>query len=79
MAIVAHYVNKDGHLGMYVLSLITSNSNTGFDAEELLIDFWELIGKHSGENMADAVWETLIMYGIESRVAMTCNLSELIC
>jgi hypothetical protein len=40
-------------------------------AEELLIDFRELIGEHSGENMADAVWETLIMYGIEGRVDIT--------
>ena len=28
-------------------------------AEELLIDFRELIGEHSGENMAEVVWETL--------------------
>jgi hypothetical protein len=27
--------------------------------EELLIDFRELQGEHSGENMAEAVWETL--------------------
>ena len=27
-------------------------------AEELLIDFRELIGEHSGENMAEAVWAT---------------------
>jgi len=79
MVIIAYYVNKDGCLGMYILSLITSNSNTGIDAEELLIDFQELIGKHSGENMADAIWETLIMYGIEGRIAMTHNSSKLIC
>jgi len=36
--------------------------------EELLIDFRELIGEHSGENMAEAVWETLKRYGIEKRV-----------
>lgn len=29
--------------------------------EELLIDFHELIRKHTGENMADAVWETLML------------------
>jgi hypothetical protein len=36
--------------------------------EELLIDFRELIGEHSGENMAEAVWETLKRYGLENRV-----------
>ncbi|KAI0283482.1 hypothetical protein BC826DRAFT_920618, partial [Russula brevipes] len=60
MAIVAHYVNKDGQL------------------EELLIDFRELLGEHSGENMAEAVWETLVMYGIEHRVGTIHNSSELI-
>jgi hypothetical protein len=48
-------------------------SNTGLVAEELLIDFQELLGKHSGENMAEAIWETLVMYGIEHRVGITCN------
>ena len=36
--------------------------------EELLIDFQELLGEHSGENMADVVWNTLCNYGIENRV-----------
>jgi hypothetical protein len=36
--------------------------------EELLIDFRELVGEHSGENLADAVWKTVEMYGIEGRV-----------
>jgi hypothetical protein len=33
--------------------------------EELLIDFHELEGEHSGANMAEATWETLTRYGIE--------------
>ncbi|KAJ6609451.1 hypothetical protein B0H10DRAFT_1675845, partial [Mycena sp. CBHHK59/15] len=33
--------------------------------EELLIDFRELVGEHSGENMADAIWGTVEMYGLE--------------
>ncbi|KAF9551875.1 hypothetical protein CPC08DRAFT_610532, partial [Agrocybe pediades] len=37
------------------------------ELEELLIDFRELVGEHSGENMAEAVWETLTTYGIEDR------------
>jgi len=36
-----------------------SASNDTLSKEELLIDFHELVGKHSGENMAEAVWETL--------------------
>lgn len=38
-------------------------------SEELLIDFRELVGEHSGENMAEAVWETLTQYGIRDRVS----------
>ena len=37
-------------------------------AEELLIDFQELIGEHSGENMATAVWTTLENYNIQDKV-----------
>ena len=44
---------------------------TRFITEELLIDFWELIGEHFSENMANAVWETLVMYRIERRVDIT--------
>jgi hypothetical protein len=36
--------------------------------EELLINFHELEGKHSGANMAEAVWETLMCFGIENQV-----------
>ncbi len=37
-------------------------------SEEILIDFRELIGEHSGVNMAAAVWETLQKYGLIGRV-----------
>ena len=40
------------------------------DAEELLIDFQELVGEHFGENMADAIWETLVCLGIQDRVCL---------
>jgi len=79
MAIVAHYMNKDGQLGCYVSIHITSDCNTRLVAEEPLTDFWELLGEHSGKNMAEAAWETLVMYGIEGRVVITCNSSKLIC
>jgi hypothetical protein len=36
--------------------------------EELLIDFQELIGEHSGDNMAQIVWKTLEDYGLTGRV-----------
>lgn len=37
--------------------------------EESLIDFRELIGQHTGENMAAAVWETVEKFGLEGRVS----------
>lgn len=37
-------------------------------SEELLIDFRELIGEHSGENMAAVLWSTLELYGLQSKV-----------
>lgn len=36
--------------------------------EELLIDFRELVGEHSGRNLAHAVYETLELYGLKDRV-----------
>lgn len=36
--------------------------------EECLIDFRELLGRHTGENIADAVWETLGMFDIQGKV-----------
>lgn len=36
--------------------------------EEVLIGFEELIGEHSGENMADVVWRTMEVYGLQGRV-----------
>jgi hypothetical protein len=55
----------------YDASLLVSDSNIGLVLEELLIDFRELLREHSGENMAEAVWETLAMYGIEGKVVIT--------
>ncbi|KAI0276554.1 hypothetical protein BC826DRAFT_880705, partial [Russula brevipes] len=34
------------------------------ELEELLIDFQELIGEHSGENMAKAIWVIMELYGL---------------
>jgi hypothetical protein len=40
--------------------------------EEVLIDFREIIGEHSGENLAHAVWETLELYGLKGRISVLC-------
>ena len=36
--------------------------------EELLIDFCELVSEHSGKNMAEAVWQTMVLYGLVGKV-----------
>jgi hypothetical protein len=36
--------------------------------EEVLIDFQEISGEHSGENLANIVWATLELYGITDKV-----------
>ena len=47
--------------------------------EELLIDFWELIGEHSGENMAEAIWETLMQYDIQDWVSTLMKFNIYFC
>jgi len=42
--------------------------------EELLIDFCELIGEHSGENLADAVYNTLQIYNLRDKVRISTSL-----
>ncbi|KAG2033415.1 hypothetical protein BDR03DRAFT_829407, partial [Suillus americanus] len=42
--------------------------------EELLIDFHEIISEHSGANLAEAVWNTLELYGLKNRImAVVCD------
>ena len=41
-----------------------------FTLEELLVDFQELIGQHSGENMATVIWSTLETYNIQDKVRL---------
>ena len=41
------------------------------NVEELLIDFHELIGSHSGENLAAAVWSTMELYRLEGKVSVS--------
>ena len=40
-----------------------------FFVEEVLIGFRELIGQHSGANMANAVWEVMGEYDLHDKVA----------
>lgn len=68
LAIVMHYITNDWKLGKfsfrsYMLTLIFL-----LFTEELLIDFREMIGEHSGANMAHAVFETMETYGLVGRV-----------
>ena len=63
LAIVVHYVMNDWRLGKPILHSHLYYSFTSL--EETLIDFKELIGKHYGNNMADAIWGTLELYGIK--------------
>ena len=39
-------------------------------SEELLIDFHELVGEHSGENLAHAIYDTLNLYGLKGWVSL---------
>ncbi|KAJ7890217.1 hypothetical protein B0H13DRAFT_2277135 [Mycena leptocephala] len=70
MAIVVHHIGNDGQLGVLTLAITT---------EESLIDFCELIGQHSGENMTAAIWETVEMFGLLGRNSIdTENFSQLL-
>ncbi|KAE9387842.1 hypothetical protein BT96DRAFT_837147 [Gymnopus androsaceus JB14] len=56
---------------MKVNSVSACSDNQSFSnrfSEEILIDFHELPGEHSGDNMADAVWGTLEKYGLVNRL-----------
>ncbi|KAJ3517257.1 hypothetical protein NLJ89_g623 [Agrocybe chaxingu] len=59
------WTSSNGHAFMAIV--IHYISNTG-KLEECLIDFRELIGEHSGDNMADSVWETIELYGLKGQI-----------
>ncbi|KAJ6632154.1 hypothetical protein B0H10DRAFT_1770695 [Mycena sp. CBHHK59/15] len=44
--------------------------------EELLIDFRELVGEHSGENMAEEVWACLETYGLDDGRIIALNMDN---
>ena len=62
-----HYVNNDWQLGMIFVIYCLCTFLIVY-TEELLIDFHELIGSHSGKNMALTVWDTLELYSLKSKV-----------
>lgn len=68
LAIVAHYVTNKGELGKLSVTQSIFSTDSLDNIEELLIDFQKLIGSHSGENMAEVVWETLGVYGLKGGV-----------
>lgn len=39
-----------------------------WELEEIVLDFRELVGEHSGENLAEAVWQTIELYGLQHKV-----------
>ena len=67
MAIIAHYVTNNGQLGAFLLSQSITHLHPL--TEELLINFHELIGEHSGENMAEAVWAMMELYCLIGKVS----------
>ncbi|KAJ8515596.1 hypothetical protein ONZ45_g6994 [Pleurotus djamor] len=50
------------------LAIVAHFVNNDGVLEELLIDFKELIGSHSGANMAEAVWSTMQRFGLVGKV-----------
>ncbi|KAJ6537040.1 hypothetical protein B0H19DRAFT_923481, partial [Mycena capillaripes] len=54
--------------GYAFIAMVLHWVNNSGDLEECLIDFAELVGSHSGENMADTVWATLEKFGLCGRV-----------
>ena len=68
LAIVLHYITEDWCLGMQMFPIVFHLMIDCF-AEELLIDFQEIIGEHSGKNLAHAVWKTVELYGLKGCVS----------
>lgn len=59
------WTSSNGHA---FLAIVMHWINNDWKLEELFIDFRELVGVHSGENLAHAVYDTLNTYGLKGRV-----------
>ena len=68
LAIVMHWINDEAWYAVFLI-LDTVSSTISRISEEKLIDFRELVGEHSGENLAHAVYETLNLYGLKGCVS----------
>ena len=64
-----HYINNEWQLGTWKLN-VSFELVPNIIIEELLIDFHELIGEHSGKNLAEAVYETLQLYELKGKVGV---------
>ncbi|KAE9401926.1 hypothetical protein BT96DRAFT_751758, partial [Gymnopus androsaceus JB14] len=51
--------------GYAFMAIVIHYVNNKGRLQEILIDFQELIGKHSGENMASVVWGTIEKFGLK--------------
>jgi hypothetical protein len=51
-----------------VFSLALAGSSAYHLLEEVLIDFQEIQGEHSGINLAAAVWKTINLYNLHGKV-----------
>lgn len=65
-----HYVTNDWRHGkpFYSYASIVILICLSALLEEVLLDFREMIGAHSGENMAEAVFAKVVEYGLEDKV-----------
>ncbi|KAF5360260.1 hypothetical protein D9758_009172 [Tetrapyrgos nigripes] len=59
------WTSSNGYAFMAIIAHYVDNKGK---LVEVLIDFRELVGEHSGANMAEAVWDTLEKFGITARV-----------
>lgn len=41
-----------------------------WELHEVVLDFCEVVGEHSGENLADIVWRTIELYGLQNKVRL---------
>ena len=46
-------------------------------AEELLINFHELFREHLDNNMAEAIWQTMELYGLIGRICVSQSIHVL--
>ena len=42
-----------------------------WELEEVVLDFCEIVGEHSGDNLADTVWQTIELFGLQHKVAIS--------